>query len=567
MSSRAGRWAIGIAAAAAALAFVLASPVPFHAANPEDSSVGVRAFNTGDYKGAAASLAREVQASPDDLGLRITYAVALLQMKDYQTAAEQLDRAIALAPAASLLRDLHSSALRETKAARQDAVAKARPLGGAVVNAPDSDVRDASVSVLKQVVLDHPLSAPVANLLGDALQLSGKLSEAEQWYRKAMALAPKWTKPAVGLALTALDTDPTRSANLLEDVLRKDPSNSRARLWLGDAYRRTGWQDLADRCYLRAAEDPLTRSDALVRRGTQYMGQNQVLKAEGLFSEAREADPRNLTAAVGMAQAQALRNDFGKAQETAGSAAEQSQAYSPATRAQVYRNAAQVAQAAGRFDQAGEYLGAANSFDPSAQSVYAEQADNYARQNSLHGWIAEQESALKQKPGDLTAMRRLAEAYRAAGSHVRRLEILDRLTKADAAGAWQWKLQSAESLWALGRRDDACERWLSAVDAGYPTRTIRIAESVGSRADALPYLVSRLSARKPSRNAGHLLYAIASREGRYAEALAHLDRVIALDPKNVTLIGQRGWLLGKMGRSAESEEAFQKQRDLIRQKQ
>ncbi len=554
-------------AAAAALVFALASPVPFQAADPADASAGVRAFNTGDYKGAAASLAREVQASPDDLGLRITYAVALLQIKDYQTAAAQLDRAVALAPSASILRDLHVSTSARTRATKAGTAATMKPLAGAVVTPGPGQSKDSSVAALRQAAIEHPASAAAASLLGDAYQLSGKLSEAEQWYRKAMALAPEWTKPAVGLALTALDTDPTRSANLLEDVLRRDPSNSQARLWLGDAYRRTGRQDLADRCYLQAAEDPLTRADALVRRGTQYMGQNQVLKAEEQFSRAQAVDPDNLPAVVGMAQTQSLRNDFGEAQKTAGSAADKSKALSPATQAKVYLNAAQVAQAAGNYDDAGHYIGTANRLAPDDQSIYAQEAGLYARQDSLRGWIAEQESALKQKPGDLTAMRRLAEGYRAAGDHVRRLEILDRLTEAGAAGAWQWKLQSAESLWALGRKDDACERWLSAVDAGYPTRTIRIAESIGSRADASSYVTSRFSVRKSSRNAGHLLYAIASREGRYAEALAHLDRVIALDPKNVTLMGQRGWLLGKMGRSAEAEKAFHKQRDLIRQKQ
>jgi len=120
-------------AAAAALVFALASPVPFQAADPADASAGVRAFNTGDYKGAAASLAREVQASPDDLGLRITYAVALLQMKDYQTAAAQLDRAVALAPSASILRDLHASTSARTRATKAGTAATMKPLAGAVV--------------------------------------------------------------------------------------------------------------------------------------------------------------------------------------------------------------------------------------------------------------------------------------------------------------------------------------------------------------------------------------------------------------------------------------------------
>lgn len=550
---------IGVVAALAAMAGPSRAE---RAGSAPEASPGVVAFNRAQYAAAAQSFAREVQAAPGDLGLRLNWAVALLQMKDYAAAAAQLDQAIRIAPGASILRDLHASAVQGAKSKSQGALLKAGTNVSVVRSAGGAE--DSSVGVLLQVLQEHPASAAAANLLGDACQLRGDLSGAERWYRKAAGLAPGWTRPLVGLALTVLDTDPTRSANLLEDVVRREPSNAQAKLWLGDAYRRTGKPDLAERYYLQAAEDPVTRADALVRRGTQYMVNNQALRAQEQFSKAEAADPGNLPAALGMAQAKVLQNDFGEARKSAEDAAARSAGLSPATQSTVYLNAAQIAQAAGDYSEAQVYFDTANRLDPGSQTVYAQQADLHTRQGNISTWNDQHERALKDSPDNLTALRSLAEGYRASGEHQKRLAVVERLVDVDAANSWMWRLQAAESLWALGRKTDACDRWVASVDAGYPTRTIRIADSIGSLAGAAQYVQARLAALKPTRNTHHLQFALDRRAGHLEQALAEIDSVIALDPDNVTLIGQRGSLLQQMGRGVEAEEAFRRQRELTR---
>ncbi|GIV82634.1 MAG: hypothetical protein KatS3mg051_1988 [Anaerolineae bacterium] len=230
-------------------------------------------FARGDYPRAARLLERKVESAPGDAGLRLALAVTLLQMKDPVRAIPHLDAVLRMFPGAGVVRRLRDSA---ENSAVQRGLKTPRPLVLSTPKTPERAGPDTSLQLLRDAVHKHPSNAVLANLLADACQLSGDLKCAEEWYIKASALAPRWTKPRVGLAIAVLDSDPPRAANLLEAVLETEPMNAQARLWLGDAYARLGRMDDAMRCYRAAEAIPETRSDAKVRIGALLVRNNQV---------------------------------------------------------------------------------------------------------------------------------------------------------------------------------------------------------------------------------------------------------------------------------------------------
>jgi len=88
--------------------------------------------------------------------------------------------------------------------------------------------------------------------LGVVLAARGAFAEAEAAYRRAIALRPRPTTHRRNLALLYLRTRRLPEAvTVLEEVLRDDPRDDRARLSLGNAYlalgRDDGWHFYASR--------------------------------------------------------------------------------------------------------------------------------------------------------------------------------------------------------------------------------------------------------------------------------------------------------------------------------
>ncbi|MGQ9807523.1 MAG: tetratricopeptide repeat protein [Armatimonadota bacterium] len=517
------------------------------------------AFARGDYPRAALLLERQVDAAPGDAGLRLSLAVTLLQMKDPVRAIPHLDAVLRMAPGAGVVRRLRDSA---ENSAVQRGLKTPRPLVLSAPKAPERAGQDTSLQLLRDAAKRYPGNAALANLLADACQLSGDLKCAEEWYLKASALAPRWTKPRVGLAIAVLDSDPPRAANLLEAVLEKEPMNAQARLWLGDAYARLGRLEDAMRCYRAAEASPETRPDAKVRIGTLLVRTSQVPRALEEFQQATEQDPGNVAALAGVAQSNVLLNRPEEARQAIEQSKNAARETAPQTRARLYNVTGAVQISLGAHEPAIADLEKATALEPENQDAYARLARAYREAGTLGAEIQRRERQLRSAPGDTRLLRFLAEAYAEAGDHRRQIAALDRLASLDPAGAWLWRMREGEARWSLGERERALEAWLAAVDTGYPTRTEAIARSILASGDASGFVTASLQRRPATARGLHLLYALAESGGDLHRALELLDRVITLDPGNASLYGQKGYLLRKMGRLEDAEQALRIQRSM-----
>lgn len=515
-------------------------------------SRGLAQFNSGDYFGAVRSLTQECARNPSDTGLRLSLAVALLQVKDFERARAALDRVIQMAPGAEIVRTLRASAVSS-----QDNSAKrtaSNPGAPRYTFAP----ADGSIAALTLAAMAHPDSAAVANLLGDAYQMAPNTAKAEEWYSKATALAPAWSKPRIGLALALLDTEPARAASLLEQVLTSEPSNAQARLWLGDAYAALGRREEAIAAYRLADKDLQTRSDALVRLGTILLRKDRLSEAEQIFQDALRDDPSNPAAQAGTAQVLALQKKPDRALQAMEQAQTASQTASPQRQSAVLSNLAIVAANKGDYGEGERYFEAAIRIDPDRQSIYRQMAEMYRQAGTLDQNNRLRENWLKSKPNDTRSLRYLVEGYELSGNTVEEIRVLqvliESLAAKDRSSLRSVKTRLAGLYWGDGQKHKAFQTWLSAVDTGYPTWTVAIAQSILALDGAAPYVEEHLISLRSSREACHLSFAISMRQGHFDAALKALDDVISRDPENSTLYGQKSFLLRSMGRPEEADD-------------
>ncbi|BCW99777.1 MAG: hypothetical protein KatS3mg024_2604 [Armatimonadota bacterium] len=234
----------------------------------------------------------------------------------------------------------------------------------------------------------------------------------------------------------------------------------------------------------------------------------------------------------------------------------------PQTRARLYNVTGAVQISLGAHESAIADLEKATSLEPENQDAYACLARAYREAGTLAAEIQRRERQLRSSPGDCRPLRFLAEAYAEAGDRRRQIAVLDRLASLDPSGAWLWRMREGEARWSLGERDQALQAWLAAVDTGYPLRTEAIARSILAFGDASGFVTASLQRRPATARSLHLLYALAESGGDLHRALELLDRVITLDPGNASLYGQKGYLLRKMGRMEDAEQALRIQRSM-----
>ncbi len=517
------------------------------------------AFARADYPRAAVLLEREAAAAPDDAGVRLTLAVTLLQMKEPARALPHLDAVLRLAPDAHIVRRLRDSA---EESAVQRGLKAPRPMVLSSRARAQSPGRDGSLALLREAAERHPGSAALANLLADACQLAGDLRCAEEWYLRAGQLAPLWSKPRIGLAIAVLESDPPRAANLLETVLEREPRNAQARLWLGDAYARLGRHDEAMRCYRAAEQNPETRADAKVRIGAILVRSSQVPEALEQFRQASGQEPDNVAALAGVAQSNVLLNRPEEARQAVEQSKTAAREALPQTRARLYNVTGGVQSSLGAYGPAISDLERAIELEPGNQDAYARLARACREAGILDAEIERRERQRRAGSEDPKVLRFLAEAYSQKGDLRSEIAVLEKLASLEPEDAWMWRMRQAAALWSAGERARAAQAWLAAVDTGYPTRTETVARSILAARDAAGTVTAFLESRPPSARSLHLLYALAEARGDLEAAAELLDRVIAMDPGNPSLYGQKGYLLRRLGRAEEADRALQTQREM-----
>lgn len=180
---------------------------------------------------------------------------------------------------------------------------------------------DTSTSVrrLQQAASRFPDSPVVALLLGDANQLAQRWAEADTQYRRAITLAPKWTKPRVNLGLSLLAQGrSTEAIRTFQDALALEPGNAQAQLGKGDAELRAGRSAAALRTYNNVANSRNSQvaAQAATGIGQAYVDRGQYADAYPFFNRARQLDPADPAPVAAMGEAQYRAGDYSGAADS-----------------------------------------------------------------------------------------------------------------------------------------------------------------------------------------------------------------------------------------------------------
>lgn len=110
-----------------------------------------------------------------------------------------------------------------------------------------------ALTVQRELVAEQPANAGALNDLANLLVEAGELQEAEETYRRAMALAPELAEPPFNLALLLSATDQPREARrLLQALLEQHPEHAWGHYQLGTLQQVRGNRGRALRHYREA---------------------------------------------------------------------------------------------------------------------------------------------------------------------------------------------------------------------------------------------------------------------------------------------------------------------------
>jgi len=244
-----------------ALGYVGSAPPPPSASRRPNPSVQIRAWvafedaldlvNRGRAADAAPMLAGLVKAHPESQVFASTYAGALSSLGRHLDALTVYRSAVRLWPHDSML--YHDLAVAAQRAGRREEAARAEqaavaidPRNGAAQNGlglilvEQGRAADAAESFARAVGADRTSAEYVANR-GNARRAAGDRAGAEQDYRAALLLDPRWVNALNGLGVLLVEDGRAAEAiPLLESAARAEPEFWEARLNLGIAYQTAG---------------------------------------------------------------------------------------------------------------------------------------------------------------------------------------------------------------------------------------------------------------------------------------------------------------------------------------
>lgn len=180
-------------------------------------NLGLTLVRNGDYANAISPLRQAVSFEPDNAGARRALAVALMGTERFQEASREIAQLLFRSPQDTGLLELAAQSFM-----------RQRRYSEAIT------------------VLERRLNLPKPNSFlwsqfGDALDGSGRTSEAAEAYQKAVAMDPESTLTRYGLGYLhwKLYRYADAERELLE-VLRREPKDARASFTLGDIYLTRG---------------------------------------------------------------------------------------------------------------------------------------------------------------------------------------------------------------------------------------------------------------------------------------------------------------------------------------
>ncbi len=268
---------------------------------------GDQLIQTGDMKGAARAYDQAVRLAPGDPVLRVASGVTQAATGNLVYATVNFRAAVTLADDDVVAAYLLHVALREQgKTAEAQTVlfdmtrrfAPTQPsTGGTALNA------SCSVARYRQATMRFPQSPLLWLLRGDACQISEQWPEAEQSYRRAAELAPRWAKPRVNQGIALLSQDRAEEAiRVFEAALALDPANPQVLLNKGDAEAKRGRLMDAMKTFARVGGSREDRAEAKTRLGQVLMRVGRAAGALREFNDARRLAPDSFAPAAAIAE-------------------------------------------------------------------------------------------------------------------------------------------------------------------------------------------------------------------------------------------------------------------------
>jgi tetratricopeptide (TPR) repeat protein len=529
---------------------VLAGGLPVTASNDDSFARGIDAFDAGRWAPAADLFRKAATEKPQDEVVRLTTGVALANVRRYPEAAEQFEWAVRIAPGGViplLLLDGTYSEMGNGVAARQ-----ARGKANAMITSGRAfGARQSSDRMLADSLMKYPRNAIAACLLGDSYQLQGKQELAKAQYSRSASLAPLWAKPVFNLGLSNLPTDAKSAEASFGRAIELDPSNSRAYLWLGDAYLKQKRTDKAVEAYTEASKDKALVAEAQTRIGNAQMQGGDYGLAQQNFEAAASNAPRDARPLAGQAQVYQSTGQYKQAEtkyNEAGAVLTQNAA-PPSSQAVVSKQVAEVQAAQGKLEDANQSFGVAYKLQPTYSNAVA-LAGAQMQTNALPESVASCEAALKKNPRDTPAMVYLLAAYKIQGNDQGRLEMARRLVKADPANAGTYYSEVGCVQMRLGDEKGALDAFAQAMDAGDSASwgvTARSARECGAL-EKLAQRYDRGYALSNNPRAGKALFELFSVQGDTARMVTTAEKLSRQAPDDVSVLLRLGEAYERAGR-------------------
>ena len=380
------------------------------------------------------------------------------------------------------------------------------------------------MALFGHIVSLNPVARDAHLNLGSALLMTGRIEEGMDASRVAADQRPETAGPLANLGRGLLAQERFDEAEAyLRQAIAKEPRHLSSLQNLAEVHRRRSRFEQAEAAYQRVLEiDP--------RYALAHAGLGHMLGQTGRHEEALEHMERVVSLRPDLSLVPALYVQMGRSERELGrlDAAEaylrQAMALRP-NHQEPLREMAELRAAQGRTDEAGEYRRRARDLvgdDPAALHAFAEALRNEQRLDDALGAYRE---AISHSPDFAPAHAGLGLALYQAKRYVEAVKSMRRALELDAdlSVAASLRLFSGHALRELGQVEAAEEEYEAAL-AIDPLN-----------ADALDYLAMSLFGRR-----------------RYEEALARYRRLIEVKSDSAVVHSNLGAVLHHLGRNEEA---------------
>lgn len=521
---------------------------------------GMDSFNAGRWEQAASQFRQAASQTPKDEAVRVTAGVALANVKRYKEAAEQFRSAAFLSPMGVLPQLLLDSTYSEIGNQAQSRLAR-NQASSLISSGKAFDIPGSSDRILAASLVKYPQNAIAVCLMGDLYQLQGKMTQAKEYYIRASDLAPKWAKPAFNLGLADLESDPKSAEQSFNRAIALDPSNSRAKLWLGDAYLRQKSYDQAIQSYSAAGQDKTLTAEAQTRIGNAQMQAGNYKMAEKQFNMAQTNAPQDPRPVAGQAQALQNQGDLAGAENQYNRAAEIiTRNSSPVkSKAVVIGQIAQMQTAQGRYSDASANFQSRFELQPSLENAKTLTASQQ-RVGLVGKSISRYEAVLKEDPKNIPAMLYLTAAYPLVGNKSGRLDMAIRLLKTDKHNSQVYYTEIGSARMSLGNEKEAVEAFQFGLECGNPVTwesTAFAAKQCGALG-LLEALYSNTFKNNGNTRAGKILFDLRSAQDNASGMLQVAQKLVKLDPSDSTSALRLGEAYERNGLRTEAMKVYKK---------